>query len=116
MKITISFKNLEHTNALDSRIRSKTEKLKKYLNGNISVKWTCSINEGFHYADIDLTGPTFSFHAKARSENLYKTLDLAVAKIEKQLSKQKSKWKDHIHHSQKAEFINPYEKEGEIAA
>ncbi|MBF0359850.1 MAG: ribosome-associated translation inhibitor RaiA [Oligoflexia bacterium] len=97
MKVSISFKNLEHTPALDEKIKEKTHKLEKYLDGNTDVHWVCSTQEGQHYADIKLSGPSFQYNASADSDNLYKTLDLAVSKMEKQLQRKKEKWKNKIH-------------------
>lgn len=96
MKIVSSFKNLEHTPSLDEKIEEKTTKLKKYMDGNFEVQWTCYVREdGAHCADIKLLGPKFEYHAAANSDSLYKTLDLAVNKIEKQIHKKKDKWKNH---------------------
>jgi putative sigma-54 modulation protein len=99
MKIVSSFKQLEHTPALDEKIKSKSQKLKKFFDGNVEVHWTCYVrDDGAHCADIKLLGPNFEYHAGAHSEKLYKSLDLAINKIEKQVSKKKDKWKNHISH------------------
>ncbi|MEK6626724.1 MAG: ribosome-associated translation inhibitor RaiA [Bdellovibrionota bacterium] len=101
MKVTISFKHLEHTPAIDEKIREKSAHLEKYLEGDVQVKWTCSIEEpghpSNHVAEIQIHGPKYNFHATACSENLYKCLDLVVEKMEKQLSKHKEKWKNRLH-------------------
>lgn len=97
MKIVSSFKHLDHTPALDDKIKSKSQKLKKYFEGNFEVHWTCYVrDDGAQCADIKLLGPSFEYHAQAHSEKLYKTLDIAINKIEKQVSKKKDKWKNHI--------------------
>lgn len=99
MKIVSSFKQLEHTPALDEKIQDKSQKLKKYFEGNFEVHWTCYVrDDGAQCADIKLLGPSFEYHAQAHSEKLYKTLDLAISKIEKQVQKKKDKWKNHISH------------------
>lgn len=98
MKITISFRHLEHTPSLDDRIHEKTEKLAKYLDGKTHVKWSCYVKEGNHYAEVDLIGPHFEHHAHGHTDSLYKTIDVVVAKLEKQLHKQKDKWKDRRRH------------------
>lgn len=99
MKIVSSFKHLDHTPALDEKIESKSQKLKKYFEGNFEVHWTCYVrDDGAHCAEIKLLGPSFEYHATAHSETLYKSLDLAVNKIEKQVSKKKDKWKSKISH------------------
>ena len=99
MKIVSTFKHLEHTPALDQKIKEKSQKLKKYFDGNLEVFWTCSAREsGDHHAEIKLLGPGFEFHASGHSDSLYKSLDLAISKVEKQLHKKKDKRRDHIHH------------------
>lgn len=97
MKVTISFLHLEHTPALDERIEEKSERLQKYLGKNSHVKWSCYIKNNLHYAELDLTGKGQDFHAAAHSDNLYKTLDIVVEKLEKQLKKRKDKLKNKLH-------------------
>jgi putative sigma-54 modulation protein len=97
MKIVSTFKNLEHTEALDERIEEKSQRLNKFFEGNFDVQWTCYIREdGQHCADIKVLGPAFEYHAAAFAENLYKTLDLAIGKIERQVHKKKTKCKSNI--------------------
>jgi len=99
MKIINSFKQLEHTPALDEKIHAKSQKLKKFFDGNFEVHWTCYVrDDGAHCADIKLLGPSFEYHASAHSDRLYKSLDAAVNKVEKQVSKKKDKWKSNISH------------------
>ncbi len=97
MKVEISFKHLDHTESLDQVIVEKTEKLKKYLGGKCLVNWTCSVNKGKHMADLKIVGPKYKFSSHAVEDTLYKSIDSAVAKLEKQLVKKKEKWKNHIH-------------------
>lgn len=97
MKITVSFKNMEHTPSLDDRINEKTGKLNKYLEGKSHAKWSCYVKDNNHYADVDLVGPHFEYHATAHSDSLYKTIDMVVNKLEKQLSKKKDKVKNKMH-------------------
>lgn len=98
MKVTISFKHLEHTPSLDEKIHSKSEKFKKYFDGNFEVQWTCYTQGQDQWAEIKLIGPSFTYHAKGKADSLYKTLDIVSNKLEKQLQKKKGKWKEHIHH------------------
>jgi len=108
MNIKITFKNLKHTPSLDARIKEKSQRIAKFLNGKTTIKWTCHVEEGEHYAEIVLFGPKFEYHAQAHSENLYKTLDLAIDKIHKQISKKKDKWKNRMHQKNKnLECLDP---------
>lgn len=99
MKLKISFKHLKHTPALDERIKEKTERLEKYFQGNINVHWVCWVHEDEHWAEIKVHGPRFDFFAKASTDNMYKSLDLAIDKIERQFEKQKDMKKNKLHHS-----------------
>ena len=72
MKLKISFKHLNHTPALDERIKEKSEKLDKYFEGNTSVSWTCWVSGDDHWAEIKAHGPKFDFFAKASADNMYK--------------------------------------------
>ncbi|EQC49080.1 ribosomal subunit interface protein [Bacteriovorax sp. BSW11_IV] len=93
MKVTIAFRHLEHTPALDARIEEKSERLAKFLGGRSNIHWSCYVKQGIHYAEVEITGPNYNYHATGSSENLYKTIDIAINKIEKQLQKKKEKIK-----------------------
>ena len=114
MKIVSNFKHLEHTPSLDEKIEQKSQKLKKFLDGNLEVHWTCYVrDDGQHCADIKVTGPSFEFHASAHSDSLYKSLDLVISKIERQVHKKKSKWKGHISHKHKKSLKDQHLSEAE---
>jgi putative sigma-54 modulation protein len=98
MNVKITFKKLEHTPALDQRIKEKSEKLKCYFEGKTNLHWVCWVGEdGWHHAELKVCGPKFEFFAKAHDENLYKCFDLIIAKMEKQLEKRKDKLRNHVH-------------------
>lgn len=99
MKLKISFKHLKHTPALDERIKEKSEKLEKYFEGNTSVEWVCWVHGDEHWAEIKVHGPKFDFFAKGCSDNMYKSLDLCIEKMERQVEKKKDIYKNKIHAS-----------------
>lgn len=97
MKLKISFKHLDHTPALDQRIKEKSEHFEKYFEGNVQVQWVCWVHDNEHWAEVKVHGPKFDFFAKASADNMYKTLDLCVEKIERQFEKQKYKYMNKMH-------------------
>jgi putative sigma-54 modulation protein len=103
MKITTSFLHLEHTPALDHKIKETTEKLTKYFHDKGTIKWSCYVKNGEHFAEIYYHAPHCDYHAKAWSDNLYHSIDMAVEKIEKQAFKQKDKYNKI--HREKSEMI-----------
>jgi putative sigma-54 modulation protein len=105
MNITISFKHLEHTEALDEKIQLKTQKLNKFFEGNFDVVWTCWVDEKqSHWAEIKVIGHSFEFHAKASAEIMYKTLDVVIDKVQAQMMKQKSKLRNKIHKNESIKY------------
>jgi putative sigma-54 modulation protein len=92
MKITTSFLHLEHTPALDEKIKKESERLAKFFSDKGTLKWSCYVKNGVHTAELNYLAPGCEFHAKASSENLYQSIDMAVEKIEKQVSKKKDKY------------------------
>lgn len=97
MKVTITFLHLDHTEALDQRIHEKTEKLEKFFEKDSTIKWTCYVKGGQHYAEINASGTTLHHHAIAHSDNMYKTLDMAVDKMLRQAQKKVEKRQNKIH-------------------
>ena len=97
MNLKISFKHLDHTPALDQRIKEKSEKLQKYFEGNLNVNWTCWVHGDEHWAEIKLHGPKFDFFAKASADNMYKALDYTIEKMEKHVDRQKGMRRAKIH-------------------
>ncbi|WPU64632.1 ribosome hibernation-promoting factor, HPF/YfiA family [Peredibacter starrii] len=97
MKLKITFKHLDHTPALDERIREKSEKFEKYFQGNTTVQWFCWVHNDEHWAEIKVHGPKFDFFAKACADNMYKSLDLVVDKMERQVEKQKDQKRNKMH-------------------
>ena len=105
MKCTISFKHLEHTESLDWRIKEKTENFCKFFGDIIEAKWICYVKDNHHYAEIVIHGPKMRYHAKAASDSLYKSIDLVLMKIEKQLHKKKEIWKQRLHRNSKSKMV-----------
>lgn len=99
MDVTISYRHLEPSPSVDEKINQKLERLKKFFHGNFHIDWTCSVDKDVHQSDVLVKGDHFSFHATASMDNLYKTIDEAVEKIERQLQKKNSMQKDKIHRS-----------------
>lgn len=97
MRLKISFKHLDHTPALDQRIKEKSEKFEKYFQGNTNVQWFCWVHNEEHWAEIKVNGPKFTFFAKASADNMYKSLDLVVEKMERQIEKQKDVKRNKMH-------------------
>ncbi|EQC51675.1 HPF/RaiA family ribosome-associated protein [Bacteriovorax sp. DB6_IX] len=87
MNCTITFRNLDHTEALDNKIRSKSEKLTRVLGPEASMKWVCWVEKNQQIAEVFVTNKADTFIAKAESDDLYKTMDLVLDKISNQIQR-----------------------------
>ncbi len=97
MVVTISYRHLDPSPAIEEKIQQKVVRLKKFFHGNFNVDWTCSVDNDLHHSEVQISGDHFSFHASAERDNLYKTIDDAMDKIERQMAKKNGMQKDKIH-------------------
>lgn len=104
MKIKVNHKNDKHSEAIDQRISSKSQRFERHFGKEIDVKWTYSSKEFEHHAEVSVIGDHFEHHAKATSENLWKAFDMVSEKMERQLVKHKQKSRD------KTGYVSEYKK------
>jgi putative sigma-54 modulation protein len=98
MNLKFSFKHMKHSPEFDRHIKDKSEKFEKYFQGHLNIQWHFWVHEDEHWAECKIHGPKFDFFAKACGDNMYKSLDLAFEKMEKQIEKQKELKRDRLHH------------------
>lgn len=87
MKCQITFRNMEHTSALDELIRQKSEKLSRFLGPEASIDWVCWVQKNDQYAEVKVNDGRNHYNALADSDNLYKTIDLAIDKLQSQINR-----------------------------
>ena len=86
MNLEITFRHMEHTESIDSKIRHKVEKFgQRHLSKAAIVKWTGWVEHQEHIATLHVMDRGHEFFVKAKSDNLYKTLDQVISKLESQL-------------------------------
>ena len=96
MKVTISYKHLESTPAIDEITHRKSEKLKKYFDGKINLKWNFTVEKKQHIAHCHLTSvDNIDFFAEAQTDSIYSAIDEVESKLEKQIRKKKEMVKTH---------------------
>lgn len=85
MNLNITFRKMEHTQALDDLIRSKSEKFEKWFGPDAEIKWTCWADGPGFCSEVSIMAGTQEHFAKAESDDLYKTFDLILSKIQNQI-------------------------------
>lgn len=88
MQLEITFRHLEHTPALDEKIREKLGRVSKKLGAEAHYHWTAWVEHNTHISTLAIKDRGNDYFVKAESDDLYKTIDLAIKKIENQLEHQ----------------------------
>ena len=98
MKIQFTGRHsMEVTPALRDFTMEKFTRLSKYVNKMTQVHVTFDVDNGKarQMADAVLHIPNNEIHARAESEDMYKTIDLLVDKLTRQLNKHKERASTH---------------------
>jgi putative sigma-54 modulation protein len=101
MQLSTTFRHMDGSQAVREYTADKLDKIKKYFHkGPISAHATFSVERGFnHCVDLSITLPNgIAINAKETTEDMYSSIDLAVARIERQVRKWKEKIRDHKPH------------------
>lgn len=85
MSINITFRHMEHTPALDQLIREKSEKFSKWVGTNAEIHWICWVEGVSQCAEVKVHRGQQEYFAKASSDDLYKTIDLVIQKVQNQI-------------------------------
>ena len=101
MQLSTTFRHMDASQAVREYAAEKLEKIRKYFNKDpISAHAVFAVERGFHHvADINITLPNgILINAKETTEDMYSSIDLATARIERQVRKWKEKIRDHKPH------------------
>ena len=97
MNVNISFKHMDSSDTLKDFIQEKSESLKKYFDGKVSITWNLSMEKLNRVAHCHLIGNHMDYFGEGATEDFKASIDDAFEKIEKQLRKHKEIVKDHLH-------------------
>lgn len=92
MQFAVTFRHMEPTEALKSYAKERMERVRKYLPDPIACHVVLSTERHNHRIDV-----TFQLHnglsvaGHEITENMYSSIDLCIAKIERQVRKYKGK-------------------------
>jgi putative sigma-54 modulation protein len=93
--IQVSGHEVEITPTLHDFINKKFDRVGKHSHHITTIHIFLSISKLVQKAEATLHIPGHQIFANAESEDMYKTIDLLVAKVIRQLDKYKEKLKNH---------------------
>ena len=89
MKISITERHVNITNALNSYIKTKFQKLKKYSENIINIHIILTVEKERMKAEATLKTKNGNLFAANEENNMYAAIDEIVEKLDRQLKKQK---------------------------
>lgn len=90
MRIVFTFRNLESSESIKNYATDKILKLQKYLRGPLDAEVTLSLERHLHCIDINLTADGDVYMGREESGDMYASIDKAMDRIRKQVTRSKS--------------------------
>ena len=84
MQVNITFRHLESTEALKAHAREKVEHIQRYIDRPSEAHVVLYVDHLEHHADINLKAGPFLLRGRAKSNDMYASIDAAAEKIERQ--------------------------------
>jgi putative sigma-54 modulation protein len=85
MNISITFRQMDATEAVKGYATEKIAKLQKFLRQPMHGQVTLSCQKTLHLAEVDLHAGPEHFHAHESSEDMYASIDKVIDKLERQI-------------------------------
>ncbi|MEZ4406511.1 MAG: ribosome-associated translation inhibitor RaiA [Polyangiales bacterium] len=87
MGIAITFRHVASSDALKTYVNDKLERVQKYLRQPLDAHVTLSTERHQHVAEVLITTAGRQYQARHDSDDMYKSIDLMLDKVEHQISK-----------------------------
>lgn len=99
MQTHFVFRHMEASNALRGYTEERLEKIKRYFAEPLRITCTYSVQRVDHTADFSVVLRNgLQLHASESTENMYSSVDLALAKMERQVRRYKDRIRQHKAH------------------
>ena len=94
MRLTVTGRNIEITNAIKNHLDSKVNKAFQGLSDSTDVHVSLHVEKHRHMAEVTVKANGFTVHADEETSDLYITMGRVLEKIGKQLKKHKERTQD----------------------
>jgi putative sigma-54 modulation protein len=97
MQLSVTFRHMDATEALKAYAQEKVERIRKYFPDPIKAHVVLSCDRGYnHVADVMITLHNgIIIKGEETTEDMYSSIDLVMAKIERQCRRYKEKIRSH---------------------
>src|SRR5215813_10619035 len=97
MQLSVTFRHMDATEALKEYARDKVDRIRKYFPDPIKAHVVLACDRGYnHVADVMITLHNgIVIKGEETTEDMYSSIDLVMAKIERQVRRYKEKIRNH---------------------
>lgn len=106
MKIIVSGKNMDVTNALRDVVERKMEKLDKYFHKDVEVHVTLSVEKNRQIIEVTIPFAGAIIRAEESNGDMYTSIDKVIDVLERQIRKHKTKLQRRNHNGKTIRFEN----------
>ena len=103
MPVMVTFRHVKSTDALRRYAEKKTQRLQKFVHHPVEAHVVLEVDKHRHIAEVVVTADRMRFTATEETGDLYSAIDLAMAKVERQVAKRTTKRKDRKFNAGNAE-------------
>jgi putative sigma-54 modulation protein len=103
MQTQFVFRHMDSSDALRNYAEERLTKIKRYFSDPLKVNCTFSVEKINHIAQFDVTLRNgLQLHSSETTENMYSSIDMALAKMERQVRRYKDRITQHKPHKGRA--------------
>ncbi|MBN1881783.1 MAG: ribosome-associated translation inhibitor RaiA [Deltaproteobacteria bacterium] len=95
MRVNVTFRHMENTEALRQYAEEKLQRIKKYLYTPADISVVLSVEKHRHIAEVIINAEKMTIKGKEATDDMYSAIDIVIEKIEKQAKKHKDKMVGH---------------------
>jgi putative sigma-54 modulation protein len=103
MQTQFVFRHMDSSDALRNYAEERLTKIKRYFADPLKVNCTFAVEKINHIVQFDVTLRNgLQLHSSEKTENMYSSIDMALAKMERQVRRYKDRITNHKPHKGKA--------------
>ncbi|GBD92830.1 ribosome-associated factor Y [bacterium BMS3Abin05] len=114
MRISVTARHFKASDQLRSYGENEVKRLKKFFDGIVDCEVVLTQERANRIANISISVNSHKFVAAESSENFYKSIDLAVVNMERQLKRFKEKLRTKSHRAKEQEVVSSEVEENEF--
>ncbi|MBM4294758.1 MAG: ribosome-associated translation inhibitor RaiA [Deltaproteobacteria bacterium] len=94
MQVSVTFRQIDPSEALKNYVTDRLKKLKRYLEGPVEVHVVLGLEKFRHLADITINSNGRVIKGREENVDMYAAIDLVMDKIDMQLKKLRERLRD----------------------